>query len=127
MTRDDIEEIIRSMKFADLHEIVVTTYYDSFKTNHRGELDTNERHTIRVRKWRRDVDTDEMGEGLGGEYMLPEDVTEGALVLKCMKAIIDYQEHEAREGFTYEGIAVLAPHPNIHMLARSIEMSNGRD
>jgi hypothetical protein len=76
-----------------------------------GSLTGPLRFALRVAKWRKDRDTGEMGMGYGGEYMLPESCSASAVVMKALRALIDYEEHEARECFCFDGERILGPHP----------------
>lgn len=71
------------------------------------------RFALRVKKWRQDSTTGSYQWGYGGEYMLPTHFSPSALLQKCLKILLDYDEHERRECFRYAGRAVLAPHPNL--------------
>lgn len=71
------------------------------------------RFALVLRKWRQDTDTGEMGWGEGGEYLLPLKVSASAIIQKCMKMLIDYDEHEDREDFEFLGVKILGPHPQL--------------
>lgn len=65
---------------------------------------------IRATKYRRDVDTGEMGYGAGLWVMIPKDFTEQQVVAQCFRLLNSFEEHEAREGFEYKGQRVVGPH-----------------
>jgi len=60
-------------------------------------------------------DTDAAGQGeaeiqRGRKWLLSEHMTESEIVQTAFKAVLAAEEHEAREQFTVEGVAVLGPH-----------------
>ena len=65
---------------------------------------------LRLRFWRADAETGVEGWGYGALYPLWECETARDVVQTAFKAVRDVLEHEAREDFRVDGVAVLAPH-----------------
>lgn len=53
----------------------------------------------------------------GGKWMLSEHMTPSELVQKAFMAFLAFEEHEAREHFTYKGQRVLGPHNDLDRMA----------
>lgn len=74
------------------------------------------RHWVRIKCWRKDVITGEMGWGYGGKgYVAPEQ-SDGQIVQMIFGLFVNYWTHEAREGFTWRGRRVFGPHNKITAL-----------
>ena len=62
----------------------------------------------------------------GRKWHLPSTVTESDVVRTAFKAAVTWQEHESREGFTYRGSPVFAPHCDVDDLVRLLQSRSGR-
>lgn len=56
----------------------------------------------------------------GRKWFLSEHMTESEVVMTALKSCLTFEEHEAREAFKYEGVAVAGPHLNVVDLVRLI-------
>lgn len=118
---DDLFEIVGKIIYEDKGEEQTSVMINQYDTSERmtDGMDAGFRFALQVKRWRKDTVTGEWGYGYGGEYLLPVDVTEQQVVFKAFSAILHFEEHETRERFTYEGVSVMGPHPNLHMLLRT--------
>lgn len=70
---------------------------------------------------------DSQGDGLverewhGRKWYVSLHSTEGEIIQTCLKAVITAMEHEAREKFTYKGVALFQPHINIEALVEAAQ------
>jgi hypothetical protein len=71
---------------------------------------------IQIVKWRRDVDTGEMGDGPGAKIYLSPHMTETEIVHAVFGAYKGWNEHESRETFEYKGKRVFGPHIDINAM-----------
>lgn len=62
----------------------------------------------------------------GRKWRLSEHMTDGEVVFTAFKALITALEHEARELFKFDGVAVADPHPDIHLLVAHLKDTNAR-
>lgn len=56
----------------------------------------------------------------GRKWYLSEHMTESEVVMTALLAVLKFEEHEAREAFAYEGVAIFGPHLNVRQLAKLI-------
>lgn len=63
-----------------------------------------------------DVDTDDSVTWRGRKWLISRYATDGEIAQTCLKALLTALEHEAREWFTYRGVAVFDPHYDIEKL-----------
>lgn len=52
----------------------------------------------------------------GRKWLLEEGMTDTEIVLTALKAIITFEEHEAREAFRYKGARIFGPHLDLDSL-----------
>lgn len=64
-----------------------------------------------------DTDTDEFGIGKGRKMMLWPYMSVEDIVKTCLRACMDYAEHEVRESFRYQGKMVFDPHMKLEDLS----------
>jgi len=55
----------------------------------------------------------------GRKWYVSPHATRSEVVLTCLKAVLTALEHEAREQFTYKGVALFQPHVNIDQLMKA--------
>lgn len=72
-----------------------------------------EGHYLQVHCTRPDAVTGEIAEGSGGKYYVSLFSTESEVVQKALGAVLAYHEHEVRETFHYEGVALFNPHIDV--------------
>jgi hypothetical protein len=53
----------------------------------------------------------------GRKWFIPADATLSEIVQTAFKAVVTWQEHEARDGFLYQGLRVFGPHYDVDTLA----------
>lgn len=71
---------------------------------------------LQVRKWRKDVDSGDMGWGNGAKLYVSPYSTPEELRQKALGACIAYAEHEVREAFTWRGRQIFGPHMDHDLL-----------
>jgi hypothetical protein len=71
---------------------------------------------LQVECSRRDTFTGCLGVGRGGKAYLSPHMTNSELVQTAFSLFKAYEEHEAREGFTYRGRRIYGPHIDIDAL-----------
>lgn len=54
----------------------------------------------------------------GRWWRLSPHMTDGEIVQTAFKAVQTFMEHEVREAFTFDGVAVFGPHLDIHELVK---------
>lgn len=59
------------------------------------------------------------------KWLLSEHMTDGEVVFTVLKAILTAQEHETRELFKFDGVAVGNSHVNIHRLVEVLKEDDG--
>lgn len=57
-----------------------------------------------------------LGPQYGRKWRLSSHMTDGEVVGTAFKALLTYQEHEARESFKFDGVSVYDSHVDIHKL-----------
>jgi hypothetical protein len=62
----------------------------------------------------------------GRKWHVDASASAGDVVRTAFKAAVTWQEHEAREGFTYRGAAVFGPHCDVEDLVRLAAQSRKR-
>lgn len=62
----------------------------------------------------------------GRKWYVSPHATESEVVLTCLKAVLTALEHEARERFTYRGIAPFGPHVDVRALLVVAEQQDRR-
>ena len=65
-----------------------------------------------------DVQTGKRENFLGRSWFVPENADESTIVRTAFKAVASWQEHEARESFTYRGAPIFGPHSDVRDLLR---------
>lgn len=63
----------------------------------------------------------------GRKWMLSEHMTESEVVMTVLKAILTAEEHESRELFTYDGVAIFNPHIDINALKLAAIIQDKRE
>lgn len=91
-----------------IHGVMGTGFYIQHQ-----QLLTDCEHPHRPALWQR-----------GRKWYCSRHMTRSELVQTCLMAILAFEEHEAREGFYYEGQRIFGPHININALA---DASNDRE
>lgn len=98
LTKAIIENFLADVKFHDWDFIV-------------GEM--GDGFSLQVRFLARENDNDTSGmlsRQRGRKWHLSRFMTEGEVLRTALRAVLDAQEHEAREQFTYKGKALFGPH-----------------
>ena len=62
--------------------------------------------------------TNEPFDSKGRKWRLSPYMTDGEVVATAWLALLTYQEHEAREQFTFDGVSVYDSHIDVHELVR---------
>lgn len=75
---------------------------------------------IQAEMWRKDMITGEYGWGQGGEYVVRTSTPDDVIIKICLRASLDYAEHEVREGFKWRGKAVCGPHVSLESIWESM-------
>lgn len=52
----------------------------------------------------------------GRKWLLEDEMTDTEIVLTALKAVITFEEHEAREAFRYKGARIFGPHLDLDAL-----------
>jgi hypothetical protein len=52
----------------------------------------------------------------GRKWKWSQFMTKSEVVTTCMKAVLQYEEHEARENFKYKGLSIFDPHMDVEKL-----------
>ena len=60
------------------------------------------------------------------KWLLSPHMTEGEFVQTCLKAVLTAEEHEAREKFLYDGMAVFGPHIDLEALVDAAQITKLR-
>lgn len=71
---------------------------------------------IQILCGRPDTFTGEYGIGTGGKRYLSPRQSDSEIVRAIWGAFLGYQEHEAREAFTYKGKRIYGPHIDVEAL-----------
>jgi hypothetical protein len=71
---------------------------------------------MQVQCWRPDTNDGHYAWGGGGKSYLSQHMTDSEIVQGAFGLFKAYEEHEAREGFTYMGRRIYGPHMDIEML-----------
>ena len=98
MTKIEIVEILKLVQYKNGFSFVVGDDYiqlQELTTCNR----TSEPYLSKGRKWK------------WSRFM-----TKSEVVTTALKAVLQYEEHEARENFTYKGLSIFDPHYNIDKL-----------
>jgi hypothetical protein len=87
------------------------TYKDGYRLIFEvDKKDPAGRFYFQVECDRPDIFTKEMGVGRGGKAYLSEHMTDSELARLAFGLFAAYEEHEAREWFQVDGVAVFGPH-----------------
>lgn len=76
---------------------------------------------VQARLWRKDIDTNEMGWGMGTFYIIHSGMGDDAIIKTFFRAALDYAEHEVRESFQWKGKRILSPHVSLEDLWKVIQ------
>lgn len=52
----------------------------------------------------------------GRKWLIEDEMTDTEIVLTILKAILTFEEHEAREAFRYKGARIFGPHLDLDQL-----------
>jgi hypothetical protein len=74
------------------------------------------RYYLQAQCWRPDTFSGNWDWGKGGKAYLSEHMTDSEIVQLAFGLMKAYEEHEAREGFTYRGKRIYGPHMDVEML-----------
>lgn len=94
--------------------------FQIFSGEHEGNL------WVQVGTWRPDTYTNIAELGKGGQAYVSEFATHDEVVKKIFGMILDYVEHEVREGFKWRKRRVFNPHVTIEALWSVALKSNWR-
>lgn len=78
----------------------------TYKDNYELSLMSNGRELFVFVEW----NSPEEGYQRGRYWLLEEDMTDSEIVGTALKAVLTFEEHEAREAFRYRGARVFGPH-----------------
>jgi len=73
---------------------------------------------IQLQRTEADVDTGEHQEFQGRKWYVDRHATPGTVVRTAFKAVLTWQEHEARDRFTYRGARLFSPHSDVDRLVQ---------
>lgn len=59
----------------------------------------------------------------GGKYYISSHSVKSEVVFKALQACLAFVEHEAREGFTYQGTRIVFPHLDVDELKEFVDNS----
>lgn len=98
MTKEDLKDILQTVSYKDGFSFLVGDDYIQLQEittcNRSGEP-----YHSKGRKWK------------WSQFM-----TKSEVVTTCMKAVLQYEEHEARENFKYKGLSIFDPHYDVDVL-----------
>jgi hypothetical protein len=84
------------------------------------------RYFLQVESTRVDCMTMRNGVGRGGKAYLSPHMTDSEIVQTAFGLFKAYEEHEAREGFLYEGRRIYGPHIDVNALVEVAERTDVR-
>lgn len=98
MNKDELKTIIDTVTYKDGFSFIIGDDYIQLR-----EMTTcnrsNEPYESKGRKWK------------WSQFM-----TKSEVVTTCLKACLQYEEHEARENFKYHGVSIFDPHYDVDKL-----------
>lgn len=63
----------------------------------------------------------------GRKWKWSQFMTKSEIVTTCLKAVLQYEEHEARENFQYKGYSIFDPHYDVDVLLEIRSKENWDD
>ena len=98
MTKEDIQEILGYIKYKENFSFYLGEDYIQLHEKTTCNR-TDKPYLSKGRKWK------------WSQFM-----TKSEIVTTCMKAVLQYEEHEARENFKYNGLSIFDPHYDVDKL-----------
>lgn len=97
-TTQDIQEIVDLVDYKEGFDFIVTDTY------------------IQLREFTTCNYSGKPYESKGRKWKWSPHMTKSEVVTTCLKACLQYEEHEAREAFKYKNLSIFDPHYDIDLL-----------
>jgi hypothetical protein len=101
------------MTIEEIHKLVGSVRYPEWSIEVYGNREFG---YLQVTFRARDTDTGDWKTQRGRKWQLSQHMTRSEVIQTAFKAILTAVEHEARESFTYKGVAVFGPHLDVDAL-----------
>ncbi len=98
MTKEELQSIIDTIQYKDGFSFIVA---DDF---------------IQLREMTTCNRSGQPYESKGRKWKWSQFMTKSEVVTTCLKACLQYEEHEARENFKYKGVSIFDPHYDVDQL-----------